>query len=195
MLSFLKDRTQIFTAQEYLYAINITIFDLLNKASIPYTTVDPFYNYGGFYNYGEDLIKEEYPSNSSVKKYLNSTENDFNYIFFSEPTVNQDNSLQATSVQEYATRINLKIFTEAFSREIEESVSYISELILSDFYYSNVYDFFMLLDFTLYYSSEQQKQKNEEKFSKVFNFLLTCNNYLDYFKMSNYDERELDDVQ
>jgi len=53
----------------------------------------------------------------------------------------------------------------------------------------------MLLDFSLYYSSEQQKQKNEEKFGKVFNFLLTCNNYLDYFKMSNYDEIELDDVQ
>jgi len=116
MLSFLKDRTQIFTAQEYLYAINITIFDLLNKASIPYTTVDPFYNYGGFYNYGEDLIKEEYPNNSSVEKYLNSIENDFNYILFSEPTLNQDNYLQATSVQEYATRINLKIFTEAFSK-------------------------------------------------------------------------------
>lgn len=185
-LENLQDRHQITTIEDYLYIINRLIFDLLERTEIHYSTVDLPYIY--------DLIESSSDkSHKTIACKMKEAKKDYDYVFFSG--INKGTSVQSSTLMEFVTRINLRVFTVVFTKEVEESTPYVSELMLSNFYSTDIYRPQKLLELQFDYTAEERKQEYERKFHRVFDFLLACNNRLQSSIINNYDEGGLDDFQ
>lgn len=161
-------RSALWVVEDYLSAINTQIFQLLDLADIKYRIIEPY----EYYQTGIRTYRTNIMANKLATEYDGE-----NYLFFHKPLIDKTEPTRNITYKEKATRINLRTFVQAFSNEVESSVSYIADKLLTDFYSTDNFSPDQLKAFEE--QINKQKAYNEEKFHKVFDFLLACKKYFD----------------
>lgn len=163
-----RTRNALWVVEDYLSTINTQIFQLLDLAHINYKVIEPYiYNEKGLRTYSYKITAE------NLKKEYDGE----NYLFFHKPLIDKTEPIRNITYKEEATRVNLKTFVEALSNEVEPSISFIADKMLTQFYSTENFSPTQLQ--FLRGDKHKQKAYNEEKFHKVFDFLLACKSYFE----------------